>query len=88
MRYLSFPDRETARARSAREAEARGCGPVTTRWWPSDEDPETGAAVLLIAEGDEGSLTADERARLTGEPDWLAERRRPAALAAGAKPAR
>lgn len=86
MRYLSFPDREAARARSAREAEGRGCGPVTVRWWASEEDAATGAAVLVIPDDETAALSADEQARLTAEPDWLAARRE--AAAAFAAPSR
>lgn len=83
--YLPFETLDSAQARNGQEAEARGCDMVSTRyWWPADSDPETGAAVLLIAEGDEGSLTADERARLTDrEPEWLAARRANALAAMG-----
>lgn len=92
MRYLTFESKEAADQRASAEALARGCGPVTARWWASEADEATGAAVLLIPDDEAGALTDDERGRLTGEPDWLAERRLaasvPAALAAGAKPAR
>ena len=85
MRYLAFPEFTAAQARNCQEAEARGCDMVSTRyWWPADSDPETGAAVLLIPEGDEGTLSAEERARLSDqEPAWLAERRAAALAAMG-----
>ena len=75
MRYLTFESKEAADQRASAEALARGCGPVTARWWASEEDEATGAAVLLIPDEDVAGLTDDERDRLTGEPDWLAERR-------------
>ena len=84
-RYLAYAMTAAAEGRSTEEARARGCDMVTTtRWWTVESDPETGAAVLLIPEGDEGSLAPDEIARLTDvEPAWRVARREAALAAMG-----
>ena len=69
MKYLLLPDEASAATRSAEEAAARGCDMVnTTSWWPWRVDPETGAAVLLIEDGD--ALRPGERAAAE-PPAWL-----------------
>lgn len=69
MQYLSFSTEEEAMARSAAEAAARGCQTDSpTHWWPWRVDPETGAAVLLIDDGD--ALRPGETASAT-PPEWL-----------------
>lgn len=71
MQYLSFSTMAEAMARSAAEAEARGCDMInTTHWWPWRVDSESGAAVLLIDDGD--VLRPGETASAT-PPSWLAE---------------
>ena len=71
MKYLLLPDEATAAARSAEEAEARGCDMVNTMsWWPWRVDPETGAAGLLIEDGD--ALRPGETASDT-PPGWLSQ---------------
>ena len=89
MSYLPFDTLALAEARSEaeqtwRRGRPRGADDVTRYWWPADADPETGAAVLLIPEGDEGSLAPDEIARLTdAEPAWRVARREAARAAMG-----
>lgn len=69
MRYLTFDSEAEAVERSRSEAEARGCDMVnTTSWWPWQVDPETGAAVLLIDDGD--ALRPGETAS-AAPPEWL-----------------
>lgn len=69
MKYLTMPDAASAEQRSREEALSRGCAPdATTHWWPWRVDPETGAAVLLIDDGD--ALRPGESASAT-PPEWL-----------------
>lgn len=71
MQYLLMADAAAAMQRSAEEAEARDCDMIgTTHWWPWRVDPETGAAVLLIDDGD--ALRPGETASAT-PPEWLSE---------------
>lgn len=71
MRYLLMADAAAAMQRSGSEAAARGCDMVnTTHWWPWRVDSESGAAVLLIDDGD--VLRPGETASAT-PPPWLAE---------------